>query len=145
MSNKRLKAFFADDEIDPNAILKTKKEGKKSFIEKIRAVWKLKKLPADYNKRICSTCSALKVTLTNSDSDSADIAVELEDASFGWDSTSAEFLKNINLSVKKGELVAIVGKVGSGKSSVLSALLGEKTPQHIWQKCMWFTRNYLEN
>lgn len=56
----------------------------------------------------------------------AEIAVELEDASFGWDSTSAEFLKNINLSVKKGELVAIVGKVGSGKSSVLSALLGEK-------------------
>ncbi|GMR61820.1 hypothetical protein PMAYCL1PPCAC_32015 [Pristionchus mayeri] len=82
VSNKRLKAFFAEDEIDANAILKTKHE---------------------------------------------DTAVEIEDASFGWDSTSAEFLKHINLSVKKGELVAIVGKVGSGKSSVLSALLGEMT------------------
>ena len=32
-----------------------------------------------------------------------------------------------NFKVKKGELVAIVGSVGSGKSSVLSALLGEMT------------------
>ena len=29
------------------------------------------------------------------------------------------------MSVKKGELVAIVGSVGTGKSSVLQALLGE--------------------
>ena len=34
-------------------------------------------------------------------------------------------LKNINLEVKQGELVAIVGPVGSGKSSLLLALLGE--------------------
>ena len=31
----------------------------------------------------------------------------------------------MNLSVKSGELVAVVGKVGSGKSSLLHALLGE--------------------
>ncbi|GMF66748.1 unnamed protein product [Phytophthora fragariaefolia] len=34
-------------------------------------------------------------------------------------------LDNINLQVKKGALVMIVGKVGSGKSSLLNALLGE--------------------
>ena len=34
-------------------------------------------------------------------------------------------LKNINLEIKKGSLVAIVGPVGSGKSSILSAILGE--------------------
>lgn len=34
-------------------------------------------------------------------------------------------LRNINLCVQPGELVAIVGTVGSGKSSVLSALLNE--------------------
>ena len=34
-------------------------------------------------------------------------------------------LDNINLRVKPGELVAIVGKIGSGKSSLLSAILGE--------------------
>lgn len=31
----------------------------------------------------------------------------------------------INLSIRKGSLVAIVGHVGSGKSSLLSAILGE--------------------
>ena len=34
-------------------------------------------------------------------------------------------LENINLSVIKGSLVAVVGTVGAGKSSLLSAILGE--------------------
>ncbi|KAF9277276.1 hypothetical protein BGZ74_003407 [Mortierella antarctica] len=34
-------------------------------------------------------------------------------------------LKNINLSIPRGQLVAIVGAVGSGKSSLLNALVGE--------------------
>ena len=37
-------------------------------------------------------------------------------------------LKNIDLKVKKGELVFIVGKIGSGKSSLLSALIGDLLP-----------------
>lgn len=36
-------------------------------------------------------------------------------------------LKNINVSINNGELVAIVGSVGSGKSALLHALLGEMT------------------
>lgn len=35
-------------------------------------------------------------------------------------------LMRINLNVKKGELVAVIGSVGSGKSSFLSTLLGIK-------------------
>ena len=31
----------------------------------------------------------------------------------------------MNFDIKKGELIAIVGTVGSGKSSLLSGLLGE--------------------
>ncbi|KAF9413974.1 hypothetical protein BGZ94_000549 [Podila epigama] len=34
-------------------------------------------------------------------------------------------LKNINLSIPRGQLVAVVGAVGSGKSSLLNALVGE--------------------
>jgi ABC-type transport system involved in cytochrome bd biosynthesis fused ATPase/permease subunit len=31
----------------------------------------------------------------------------------------------LNFEIKKGELIAVIGTVGSGKSSLLSALLGE--------------------
>lgn len=34
-------------------------------------------------------------------------------------------LKSVNLKVRRGEFVAIIGDVGSGKSSLLGALLGE--------------------
>lgn len=35
------------------------------------------------------------------------------------------WLRNVNLEINKGELVCVVGKVGSGKSSLVSAILGE--------------------
>ena len=34
-------------------------------------------------------------------------------------------LKNIKLNINKGEFVCIIGDVGAGKSSLLSAILGE--------------------
>ncbi|KAJ2942610.1 hypothetical protein O0L34_g2077 [Tuta absoluta] len=50
----------------------------------------------------------------------------IENGHFAWDESDAEpTLKNINLQVPRGSLVAVVGAVGSGKSSLLSALLGE--------------------
>ena len=42
-------------------------------------------------------------------------------------------LHSINLNIKAGQLVAVVGHVGAGKSSLISALLGEmeKIEGHI--------------
>jgi ABC-type polysaccharide/polyol phosphate transport system ATPase subunit len=37
-------------------------------------------------------------------------------------------LKDIDLKVKKGEFVCIIGDVGSGKSSILSAIIGDLIP-----------------
>ncbi|GBC03741.1 hypothetical protein RclHR1_00530016 [Rhizophagus clarus] len=51
--------------------------------------------------------------------------VSVKNGTFAWKKFAEVILVDINLSVKKGELVAIVGKVGAGKSSLLSALLGE--------------------
>ncbi|RDX70214.1 ABC transporter C family member 14, partial [Mucuna pruriens] len=53
-------------------------------------------------------------------------AVEIIDGTFSWDDDNMlHDLKNINLDIKKGELTAIVGTVGSGKSSLLASILGE--------------------
>ena len=41
---------------------------------------------------------------------------------------SAIVLKDFELTVKKGEFVCIVGDVGSGKSSILSTIIGDLIP-----------------
>ncbi|KAJ3194404.1 Multidrug resistance-associated protein 4, partial [Dinochytrium kinnereticum] len=38
------------------------------------------------------------------------------------------FFQNLNLEIERGSFTAIVGSVGSGKSSLLSSILGEMTP-----------------
>ncbi|XP_057718016.1 ABC transporter C family member 4 [Arachis stenosperma] len=53
-------------------------------------------------------------------------AVEVCDGTFSWDDDSLQHdLKDINLEIRKGDLTAIVGTVGSGKSSLLASILGE--------------------
>ncbi|XP_047650496.1 multidrug resistance-associated protein 1-like isoform X1 [Phacochoerus africanus] len=54
-----------------------------------------------------------------------DHAIGFTNASFSWDKTEIPVLKDLNIKIPEGALVAIVGQVGSGKSSVLSAILGE--------------------
>jgi ATP-binding cassette subfamily C (CFTR/MRP) protein 2 len=63
------------------------------------------------------------------------IAVEVKDGAFSWDDENGkEALKNINLEINKGELTAIVGTVGSGKSSLLASIVGEmhKMTGKVW-------------
>jgi ATP-binding cassette subfamily C (CFTR/MRP) protein 1 len=48
----------------------------------------------------------------------------IENGSFSWGEEQTT-LKNINLRVEKGQNFAVVGSVGCGKSSLLSAFLGE--------------------
>jgi ABC-type bacteriocin/lantibiotic exporter with double-glycine peptidase domain len=57
-------------------------------------------------------------------SDSSMPAVQVSDATFSWGKDEPTFLKHINLNIADGELVAIVGQVGCGKSSLVAAMLG---------------------
>ncbi|XP_057547950.1 ABC transporter C family member 10-like isoform X2 [Amaranthus tricolor] len=53
-------------------------------------------------------------------------AIVIKSANFSWEiSQSNPTLKNINLIVRSGERIAICGEVGSGKSALLAAILGE--------------------
>ncbi|XP_040964276.1 ABC transporter C family member 12 isoform X2 [Gossypium hirsutum] len=53
-------------------------------------------------------------------------AISIKDGNFSWDSKAEKpTLSNINLEVPVGSLVAIVGGTGEGKTSLVSAMLGE--------------------
>jgi ATP-binding cassette subfamily C (CFTR/MRP) protein 1 len=54
------------------------------------------------------------------------VAVQITDGEFEWlEGQERPTLKNLNITAERGKLIAIVGNVGSGKSSLLSALLGD--------------------
>ncbi|XP_003374070.1 putative multi drug resistance-associated protein [Trichinella spiralis] len=90
-----------------------------------------------------------------------DDAIKVNDGEFAWDNTiERPTLQNINFSIKPGELVAVVGQVGAGKSSFLSAILGEMekrngtvgikgnvayVPQQAWIQNMTVRENILFN
>lgn len=115
VSNKRLRSFFAEEEMDYDAI------GTKKM----------------------------------------DDALKVENATFTWENGDGEeTLKNITMSVGRGQLVAIVGKVGAGKSSLLQAVLGEMNkisgsvnvsgsvayvPQQAWIQNLTLRNNILFN
>lgn len=50
--------------------------------------------------------------------------IHFRDVKVSW-GTAAPILSELNFTVKSGELIAVIGRVGCGKSSLLSAILGE--------------------
>jgi ATP-binding cassette subfamily B multidrug efflux pump len=49
-------------------------------------------------------------------------SIEFKNVNFTYDDTNIEALKNINFTINKGETLAILGKTGSGKSTILSLI-----------------------
>ncbi|CAE7095301.1 unnamed protein product [Rhizoctonia solani] len=55
-----------------------------------------------------------------------DTVLEIKGGDFKWSKTAeVPVLQHIDLSVRKGELIGILGRVGSGKTSLMSAVVGE--------------------
>ncbi|KAF7834505.1 ABC transporter C family member 14-like [Senna tora] len=54
------------------------------------------------------------------------IAVEIKEGSFSWDDEGGrESLEVSEMEIKRGDFAAVIGTVGSGKSSLLASVLGE--------------------
>ena len=55
--------------------------------------------------------------------------IEINNVTFRYEKNSNVILDNLNLKIKKGEYLAIVGKTGCGKSTIMRLLLGFETPE----------------
>lgn len=55
-------------------------------------------------------------------------AIELVNISFSYPGSSSSALKNVCLSIKKGEMVGVTGASGSGKSTMIDILMGLMQP-----------------
>ena len=58
--------------------------------------------------------------------------IQLKNLSFSYDSNTEkqnDVLKNINFTIKKGEMIGISGESGSGKSTLIDLLIGLQTPK----------------
>ncbi|CAL1533104.1 unnamed protein product, partial [Lymnaea stagnalis] len=82
----------------------------------------------------------------------------MKKGTYSWDKAMPPVLKKVSVSIPKGKLVAVVGQVGTGKSSLLSAFLGEMecdggtcsiqgtvayVPQQAWIQNMTLRSNIL--
>ncbi|OMO65826.1 hypothetical protein CCACVL1_21383 [Corchorus capsularis] len=84
----------------------------KVSLDRIAAFLRLDDLQPDVLEKLQRGCS--------------DTAIEIVDGNFSWHlSSSTATLRDINLKVLHGMKVAVCGTVGSGKSSLLSCILGE--------------------
>ncbi|XP_078439730.1 multidrug resistance-associated protein 4 [Wolffia australiana] len=96
-----------------------------ALIQSSQAVISLERLDAYMTSRELDDAAVEKFPGGCSDG----VAVEVRDGEFRWDDESgvgsSGFLRNVNVEIKAGSLAAVVGTVGSGKTSFLSCLLGE--------------------
>ncbi|XP_014750778.1 PREDICTED: multidrug resistance-associated protein 1-like isoform X2 [Sturnus vulgaris] len=83
----------------------------KVSLNRLAAFLSLEELNPESSSRNTSGCVQASITIRN--------------GTFCWSKETSPCLRSINLSVPQGSLLAVVGQVGAGKSSLLAALLGE--------------------
>uniref|UniRef100_A0A672VFA5 ABC-type glutathione-S-conjugate transporter n=1 Tax=Strigops habroptila TaxID=2489341 RepID=A0A672VFA5_STRHB len=88
-------------------------------------------LPFSINAAVQVNCSyvpfslAMSGVLSVSPCISAQASITIRNGTFCWSKEISPCLRRIDLTMPQGSLLAVVGQVGAGKSSLLSALLGE--------------------
>jgi len=79
---------------------------------------------------LCNDEIDLKAVERSSSQHNNSNAIKIVDANFKWSKDdNDDILKDVSIEVKRGKLVAIVGQVGCGKSSLISAILGDMEKQ----------------
>eukprot|EP01032_Pedospumella_encystans_P017357 gene17357-19780_t len=90
----------------------------------VSVAWSPVASPASSPRTPADKVAAYETVATNSTEENSEIAA-IDVNSDGGTSRATHTLVDLNLSIRQGELVGIVGSVGGGHSSLLNAVLGE--------------------
>lgn len=120
VSMKRIGDYLADEEANHEAIpnVKGSTSGREIKFDP----------PTTSDSSDSANGTTAYASVTSTPAEYSNSAIWVRDGNFSWTKESNvtnATLQDINLAIKKGSLVAIVGTVGSGKSSLLSALLND--------------------
>ncbi|WPY99345.1 ABC transporter ATP-binding protein [Christiangramia sp. OXR-203] len=63
-----------------------------------------------------------EITNPKAEQDTINGSIEFKNVSFTYDDTNITALKNVSFKVEKGETLAVIGKTGSGKSTILELI-----------------------
>ncbi|KAH8413305.1 hypothetical protein KR009_009960 [Drosophila setifemur] len=112
VSLRRIKDFMIRDEFTQAIDLSQESVGEKPAEQQLLLGEKEKQLEPIRNGKI------------------PDVLVGIEGLRARWSHDHQEpVLDNINMSLRRGQLVAVIGPVGAGKSSLVQAILGELVPE----------------
>ena len=86
------------------------------------------------------------VRIIPSNDHSVKSAVTITHGDFSWGKEDALCLKDINIDVREGQLVAVVGQVGTGKSSLVAAMLGlmERRAGDVTLKVLFSSETFIQ-
>ncbi|NXW77005.1 MRP1 protein, partial [Hirundo rustica] len=87
----------------------------KVSLNRLAAFLNLEELNPESSSRNTSGCGELLLQAS----------ITIRNGTFCWSKETSSCLRSIELSVPQGSLLAVVGQVGAGKSSLLAAVLGE--------------------
>ena len=127
---KRMTEYLNAEELDPKSVEGDPNPEYAIEIEDGTFRWEVYHDPATGDKK---SEIADKKPINDTKAKSGSEKYEMQEKLEGSTSVPVDALKGINLKVKKGDLVVIIGPVGSGKSSLLGAILGEikKVSGHV--------------
>merc|ERR550519_1464188 len=133
VSIKRINSFMRSAELDPEAVDRSASQGPVVEVSGASFRWDVVEkedkpaqngdIPKDQKAEPIKNGN--DTVLTNASPDKNDTTTSDKDTSGTVEKSEPFTLRDIDLKVPKNSLCAVVGTVGSGKSSLLSALLGE--------------------
>nr|XP_002731747.1 PREDICTED: ATP-binding cassette sub-family C member 9-like [Saccoglossus kowalevskii] len=114
-----------DDYVDCSDINEITEEYEMNEIE-MKLTTPLVQRAPQQNYKTTRKISPMPMTGTAENVERNNVAIEIINGYFSWGTDIHEVvLNNINVKFETGTLTVIVGKIGAGKSSLLSAILGE--------------------